>query len=246
MLAARGLLGRGRRRAAVPSAGLLVRPGARGARRRVARLPARGDRPRHGAAGASSRPDDGLALVGPLGIGFRPPPDGFRPMLVGGGIGAAPLLCLQEELDEPTVLLGFRSAAHAAGRGAVRRASRACHRRRLGRAPGARHRPAARAELDADPGGDRLRLRAAADARGRARALRRARRARPARARVRAWRAASAPASAAWCPRATATCASAWTGPCSTPTSSRPRCSRGPGHCMTASSSAAWRSRARS
>ena len=34
-------------------------------------------------------------------------------MLVGGGIGAAPLLCLQEELDEPTVLLGFRSAAHA-------------------------------------------------------------------------------------------------------------------------------------
>ena len=34
-------------------------------------------------------------------------------MLVGGGIGAAPLLCLQEELDDPTVLLGFRSAAHA-------------------------------------------------------------------------------------------------------------------------------------
>ena len=34
-------------------------------------------------------------------------------MLVGGGIGAAPLLCLQEELDEPTVLLGFRSAAYA-------------------------------------------------------------------------------------------------------------------------------------
>ncbi len=58
-------------------------------------------------------PDDGLALVGPLGIGFRPPPDGVRPILVGGGIGAAPLLCLQEQLDETTVLLGFRSAAHA-------------------------------------------------------------------------------------------------------------------------------------
>jgi dihydroorotate dehydrogenase electron transfer subunit len=62
---------------------------------------------------ARLRPDDGLALVGPLGIGFRAPPDGFRPILVGGGIGVAPLLCLQEELDETTVLLGFRSAAHA-------------------------------------------------------------------------------------------------------------------------------------
>ena len=62
---------------------------------------------------AAVRPDDGLALVGPLGIGFRPPPAGFRPILVGGGIGAAPLLCLQEELDETTVLLGFRTAAYA-------------------------------------------------------------------------------------------------------------------------------------
>jgi len=57
--------------------------------------------------------DDGLAIVGPLGIGFRPPPEGARPLLVGGGIGVAPLLCLQEELDDSTVLLGFRSAAHA-------------------------------------------------------------------------------------------------------------------------------------
>jgi dihydroorotate dehydrogenase electron transfer subunit len=62
---------------------------------------------------AGLRPDDGLALVGPLGVGFRAPPDGARPLLVGGGIGAAPLLCLQEELDEPSVLLGFRSAGHA-------------------------------------------------------------------------------------------------------------------------------------
>jgi dihydroorotate dehydrogenase electron transfer subunit len=62
---------------------------------------------------AGLAPGDGLALVGPLGIGFRRPPDGVRPILVGGGIGAAPLLCLQEELDETTVLLGFRSAAHA-------------------------------------------------------------------------------------------------------------------------------------
>lgn len=62
---------------------------------------------------AGLAPDDGLALVGPLGIGFRAAPDGARSILVGGGIGAAPLLCLQEELDEATVLLGFRSAAHA-------------------------------------------------------------------------------------------------------------------------------------
>jgi len=72
-------------------------------------------------------PDEGLALVGPLGIGFRPPANGTRALLVGGGIGAAPLLCWQEELlgigrapsgggrDEspPGVLLGFRTAAHA-------------------------------------------------------------------------------------------------------------------------------------
>jgi dihydroorotate dehydrogenase electron transfer subunit len=58
-------------------------------------------------------PDEGLHLVGPLGVGFRPPADGTRPLLVGGGIGAAPLLCLEQELPEATVLLGFRSAAHA-------------------------------------------------------------------------------------------------------------------------------------
>jgi dihydroorotate dehydrogenase electron transfer subunit len=62
---------------------------------------------------AALRSDDGLALVGPLGIGFRPPPEGARPVLVGGGIGTAPLLCLQEQLDDPSVLLGFRSASHA-------------------------------------------------------------------------------------------------------------------------------------
>jgi NAD(P)H-flavin reductase len=62
-------------------------------------------------------PDEDLALVGPLGVGFRPPADGTRPLLVGGGIGAAPLLCWQEELaaagGPPCVLLGFRSANHA-------------------------------------------------------------------------------------------------------------------------------------
>ena len=59
------------------------------------------------------RPGQGLALVGPLGVGFRAPAPGTRPLLVGGGIGAAPLLCWQEELGDATALLGFRSSAHA-------------------------------------------------------------------------------------------------------------------------------------
>jgi dihydroorotate dehydrogenase electron transfer subunit len=56
---------------------------------------------------------EGLQLVGPLGVGWRAPEPGTRALLVGGGIGAAPLLCLQDELPVATVLLGFRSAAHA-------------------------------------------------------------------------------------------------------------------------------------
>jgi dihydroorotate dehydrogenase electron transfer subunit len=63
---------------------------------------------------AELRPGEGLALVGPLGVGWRPPREGTRPLLVGGGIGAAPLVCLEEELGpDAAVLLGFRSAAHA-------------------------------------------------------------------------------------------------------------------------------------
>jgi dihydroorotate dehydrogenase electron transfer subunit len=66
---------------------------------------------------AELAPEEGLALVGPLGVGFRPPAEGTRPLLVGGGIGAAPLLCWQEELlasrQGADVLLGFRSADHA-------------------------------------------------------------------------------------------------------------------------------------
>jgi dihydroorotate dehydrogenase electron transfer subunit len=70
---------------------------------------------------AELEPGEGLALVGPLGIGFRPAEQECRPVLVGGGIGAAPILCLQDELIEadtaPPTLLGFRSAdfAEAAG-----------------------------------------------------------------------------------------------------------------------------------
>ncbi len=59
---------------------------------------------------------DGLLLVGPLGLGFRPPGDGRRPLLVGGGVGIAPLAIWQDALVvETSPLLGFRDAAHAVG-----------------------------------------------------------------------------------------------------------------------------------
>ncbi|MGI8421415.1 MAG: dihydroorotate dehydrogenase electron transfer subunit [Gaiellaceae bacterium] len=52
-----------------------------------------------------------LHVLGPLGNGFRL--DVARPLLVGGGIGMAPLPYLAETLGRPPVVLGFRSAAHA-------------------------------------------------------------------------------------------------------------------------------------
>ncbi len=62
------------------------------------------------------RPGDDLLLVGPLGNGFAPPREGRAPLLVGGGVGIAPLAIWQDELGgEATTLLGFRDAAHAAG-----------------------------------------------------------------------------------------------------------------------------------
>jgi dihydroorotate dehydrogenase electron transfer subunit len=55
-------------------------------------------------------------VLGPLGIGFSAPPSGGRAILVGGGVGIAPLAIWQDELDgDCTLLLGFRDAAHADG-----------------------------------------------------------------------------------------------------------------------------------
>jgi dihydroorotate dehydrogenase electron transfer subunit len=55
-------------------------------------------------------------LLGPLGRGFAPPRDGRRPLLVGGGVGIAPLMIWQDALGAgATTLLGFRDAHHAAG-----------------------------------------------------------------------------------------------------------------------------------
>jgi NAD(P)H-flavin reductase len=62
------------------------------------------------------RPGDGIWILGPLGRGFAPPRDGRRPVLVGGGVGIAPLAIWADRLGEPPlVLLGFRDAPHAAG-----------------------------------------------------------------------------------------------------------------------------------
>ncbi len=59
----------------------------------------------------SLRPGDRIAILGPLGNGFRL--DVERPLLVGGGIGIAPLPYLSERLGSPPAVLGFRSSWHA-------------------------------------------------------------------------------------------------------------------------------------
>jgi dihydroorotate dehydrogenase electron transfer subunit len=56
-------------------------------------------------------PGTDLHVHGPLGNGFRL--DVPRPLLVGGGIGVAPLPYLAEALGAPPAVLGFRSAWHA-------------------------------------------------------------------------------------------------------------------------------------
>ncbi|HET9544579.1 MAG TPA: hypothetical protein VFO88_03305 [Gaiellaceae bacterium] len=60
---------------------------------------------------AALEPGDELDVLGPLGNGFRL--DVERPLLVGGGIGIAPLPYLAERLGGAPALLGFRSAGHA-------------------------------------------------------------------------------------------------------------------------------------
>jgi dihydroorotate dehydrogenase electron transfer subunit len=56
-------------------------------------------------------PGEELAILGPLGNGFRL--DVPRPLLVGGGIGVAPLPYLSDVLGRPPAVLGFRSDWHA-------------------------------------------------------------------------------------------------------------------------------------
>ena len=54
---------------------------------------------------------DELHVLGPLGKGFDL--DLERPLLVGGGIGIAPLPYLADRLASPPAVLGFRSEWHA-------------------------------------------------------------------------------------------------------------------------------------
>jgi dihydroorotate dehydrogenase electron transfer subunit len=67
------------------------------------------------------RAGDGLWALGPLGSGFTPPPESHRAILVGGGVGIAPLAILQDVLEarerkiETAVLLGFRDGRRAQG-----------------------------------------------------------------------------------------------------------------------------------
>jgi NAD(P)H-flavin reductase len=65
------------------------------------------------------RPGDAVWALAPLGRGFSVGGrdlDGRRALLVGGGVGIAPLAILQDTLSgDATVLLGFRDRARAAG-----------------------------------------------------------------------------------------------------------------------------------
>ncbi len=63
-------------------------------------------------------------MLGPLGRGFQLERQDLEPrraLLVGGGVGIAPLAILQDTLDrDSTVLLGFRDRARAAGAALLR------------------------------------------------------------------------------------------------------------------------------
>ena len=64
---------------------------------------------------------DDVWVLGPLGRGFAPPRAGRRPVLVGGGVGIAPLAIWQDVIGAAAlVLLGFRDAAHAEGAALLR------------------------------------------------------------------------------------------------------------------------------
>jgi dihydroorotate dehydrogenase electron transfer subunit len=62
---------------------------------------------------------DEVWALGPLGQGFRDPADDRRAVLVGGGVGIAPLAIWQDALLHRqlphALLLGFRDGAHAEG-----------------------------------------------------------------------------------------------------------------------------------
>ena len=91
----RRAVGRGGRRAAVPAA-RVQRP-ARAGRRRALEFLLEDVGPGTEAAGRA-RPGDELLLAGPLGIGFARRATAAGALLVGGGVGIAPLAIWQDEL----------------------------------------------------------------------------------------------------------------------------------------------------
>ena len=139
-----------------PSGGAGARTSARScrARSRVLRAPRRTARssscsrtsgPGTRAARRAARRATGCGCSGPLGSGFAPPRDGRRPLLVGGGVGIAPLAIWQRRARRARwSLLGFRDAAHAEGAALMRGARVATDDGSVG-PPRARDRPAARA-----------------------------------------------------------------------------------------------------
>ncbi len=61
------------------------------------------------------RAGEQIWVLAPLGTGFAGPSEGRRAILLGGGVGIAPLAILQDSLAAPcTVLLGFRDRDRAA------------------------------------------------------------------------------------------------------------------------------------
>jgi len=62
--------------------------------------------------------EDEVWITGPLGEGWRP--TDRRPVLIGGGVGIAPLVALADTLVAPEILLGFRDAGHAEATALVR------------------------------------------------------------------------------------------------------------------------------
>ena len=90
------------------------------------------------------REGDGLWITGPFGIGFAPPRDGRRALLVGGGVGTAPLAILQDgalahragSLEGLALGLapspqGERSPCSASGTNRTPRARRSCANARV-------------------------------------------------------------------------------------------------------------------
>ena len=143
MLAAAERWGGGERRAPVPAARVQ-----RDARRR--RRPASScsrTSARAPTASASCARATACGCTGPFGIGFAPPRDGRRPLLVGGGVGTAPLAIWQDDARR-------REGAARLPRRRPRRRARSCSTARGSRPTTARSATRARSPICCSPSSD--------------------------------------------------------------------------------------------